>query len=313
MKTLAAVLFEKHKPLEFVELDLPVLQPGQVLVEMYYTSICGSQLDEIIGYKGSEYIPHVMGHEGYGIVADSNSGQFGIGETVVASWVRKRSDLPDFNIKYNNINSGQCATFLTYAVISEKNLYCYNEDSRPDLAPFLGCAIPTAFSCIRPMNLPFNYSRKRKVGIVGLGGVGMSVVNCLKFNHKVDLFVEDLDNKKVEISGYNRFDNFELDHIIDTTGSINSFNKYWGRQNDLYILSGNYYNKQININPMDFIFGKKIMGVKGSDTCVSFMLNYLIDELSEYSNVKGREYEFLEINDAINKFTLESKPVIKMK
>ena len=40
------------------------LEIGQVLVELKYSGICGSQIGEIDGVKGTDkFLPHLMGHE----------------------------------------------------------------------------------------------------------------------------------------------------------------------------------------------------------------------------------------------------------
>ena len=49
------------------------LTRGQVLVKMYYSGICGSQIGEINGVKGKDnFLPHLLGHEGTGIIIDKN-------------------------------------------------------------------------------------------------------------------------------------------------------------------------------------------------------------------------------------------------
>lgn len=70
LKTTAAVLIAQKKPLEIIEIDLPkTLDIGQVLVELAYSGICGSQLGEIDGVKGPDpWLPHLLGHEGSGKV-----------------------------------------------------------------------------------------------------------------------------------------------------------------------------------------------------------------------------------------------------
>ena len=70
--TRAAVLTATGAPLEPMDLALPDLRPGQVLVDVAFAGLCGTQLLEISGAKGPDkYLPHVLGHEGSGIVADS--------------------------------------------------------------------------------------------------------------------------------------------------------------------------------------------------------------------------------------------------
>ena len=74
--TKAAILVELKKPLVIEEISLPQkLEPGQVLVEIHYSGICGSQLGEIDGAKGEDkFLPHLLGHEGSGVVLETGPG-----------------------------------------------------------------------------------------------------------------------------------------------------------------------------------------------------------------------------------------------
>ena len=75
----AVVLEELNQPLTLREVGLTELKFGQVLVKVLVSGLCGSQLREIKGYKGNEkFLPHLMGHEGCGIVES-----VGIGVTTV--------------------------------------------------------------------------------------------------------------------------------------------------------------------------------------------------------------------------------------
>ena len=50
----AAILFQTKKPLVLADIELPKkLKYGQVLVKIYYSGICGSQINEIDAKKGS--------------------------------------------------------------------------------------------------------------------------------------------------------------------------------------------------------------------------------------------------------------------
>ena len=66
----AAILTAQHQALVLDDVELPQeLSIGQVLVRVCYSSICGSQIGEILGVKGVDpYLPHLLGHEGSGVV-----------------------------------------------------------------------------------------------------------------------------------------------------------------------------------------------------------------------------------------------------
>jgi len=89
MKSLAAILVELEKPLVLEEVEIPKLTFGQVLVKVLCSGICGSQLGEIDGIKGKDnYLPHLLGHEGTGIVLDCGEGVTTVkdGDKVVMHW-----------------------------------------------------------------------------------------------------------------------------------------------------------------------------------------------------------------------------------
>jgi Zn-dependent alcohol dehydrogenase len=85
----AAVLEKLKKPLVIHTLEVPSLNYGQVLVELKYSGICGRQIQEIDGSKGPDkFLPHLMGHEGGGIVRKIGYGvsKCKVGDHVVLHW-----------------------------------------------------------------------------------------------------------------------------------------------------------------------------------------------------------------------------------
>ena len=71
----AAVLLELKKPLSIVELYHQSPPEGTVKVKMITSGLCGAQVNEMSGKKGDDkYLPHLMGHEGYGEVVEIGRG-----------------------------------------------------------------------------------------------------------------------------------------------------------------------------------------------------------------------------------------------
>ena len=129
LKTKAAVLITQKKPLEIIEIDLPKnLDIGQVLVELAYSGICGSQLGEIDGAKGPDpWLPHLLGHEGSGKVLAIGPGVKHVkpGDTVVLHWKTSQgieSATPKYKWGNKIVNAGWVTTFNEHAVVSENRV-----------------------------------------------------------------------------------------------------------------------------------------------------------------------------------------------
>ena len=128
MKGLAAILVELNKPLVLEEIEIPKLSFGQVLVKVTNSGICGSQLGEIDGVKGKDdYLPHLLGHEGSGIVEKVGRGVSRVkpGDKVVLHW-RPSQGIQSTTANYlwngKNVNSGWVTTFNEKTIVSENRL-----------------------------------------------------------------------------------------------------------------------------------------------------------------------------------------------
>ena len=71
MKFKTAILFKLNNDLVIENLDLPLLKTDKLIVKLKKSRICGSQIGEIQGVKGSDkFLPHLLGHEGVGNVME---------------------------------------------------------------------------------------------------------------------------------------------------------------------------------------------------------------------------------------------------
>ena len=89
----SAILNKLNSPLKFLNLKIPNLRDGQVLVKIFYSGFCSSQYGEIIGIKGKDnYLPHCLGHEGCGEIIKIGKGvkNLKIGDQVVLHWMKSK-------------------------------------------------------------------------------------------------------------------------------------------------------------------------------------------------------------------------------
>ncbi len=176
----AAILREINKPLsvESVSFNGP-LQPGQVMVRVFYSGICGKQIEEISGASGPDkFLPHMLGHEGSGIVLDIGPGvsKVAVGDKVVLHWVKSGgidAPTPIYFQEGKRINAGWVTTFNEYAVVAENRMTKVPGDTNLSVACLLGCAVTTGIGVI------INEARVKpgdSVAIFGCGGVGLNAI-----------------------------------------------------------------------------------------------------------------------------------------
>ena len=180
MKTLAALLVETGHPLELAEIEIPVLKPGQVLVDIAYSGACGTQIMELRGLKGEDkWVPHCIGHEGSGTVLETGSSVTKVkaGDKVVLSWI-KGEGIEAGGAVYQwgdrKVNAGGVTTFQKRAVVSENRLTHLPETMPMDVAVLLGCAAPTGMGAIYNV---LQMQAGQSIAVFGVGGIGLNA--CL--------------------------------------------------------------------------------------------------------------------------------------
>lgn len=179
MKTLAAVLVEIGRPLELADLEIPHLAPGQVLVEIAFSGVCGTQLGEVRGMRGPDaYLPHCLGHEAGGTVVDVGPAvtKVRVGDRVILSWMKGSGrDVPGTTYRWNGrtVNAGGVTTFARHAVVAENRLTPLPQAFPLREAALLGCAAPTGLGAV------FNTAAAQPGAsfvVFGVGGIGLCAI-----------------------------------------------------------------------------------------------------------------------------------------
>jgi S-(hydroxymethyl)glutathione dehydrogenase / alcohol dehydrogenase len=203
MKGLAAILVRQQAPLALEEIEVPRLLLGQVLVQVLRSGICGSQLGEIAGVKGPDrYLPHMLGHEGTGIVLECGHGVTLVkpGDKVVLHW-RKGAGLdsttPLYDSRLGKINAGRVTTFNEYAVVSENRLTVIPPDFDADIGALLGCAVTTGFGVI---NNNARIGIGESIAIFGAGGIGLSIIQGAALVSAYPIIAVDLFDNRLALA-----------------------------------------------------------------------------------------------------------------
>lgn len=195
----AAILENLNQPLVVADVSLTPLLYGQVLVENLVTGICGAQLEEIKGNKGNAgFVPHLLGHEGCGIVVDVGEGVRKVkeGDKVCLHWRKGsgiESDFPRYIYKGREITSGKVTTFSEYSIVSENRVTPVPLDTPNDLTALLGCALSTALGVI---NGPARVQYGESVMVIGVGGIGLNILRYAVSAGAYPVIAVDVANKE---------------------------------------------------------------------------------------------------------------------
>ncbi|MDX2226072.1 MAG: zinc-binding dehydrogenase [Verrucomicrobiae bacterium] len=204
MKLKAAILTECRQPLEVADISCPETPSyGQVLVKVFYSGICGTQINEIEGSKGEDhYLPHLLGHEGSGEVLAIGEGvrNVKVGDHVVLHW-RPGAGIQATPASYDwngrKVNAGWVTTFNNFALVSENRVTAIPRDFDPKQAPLFGCAVTTAFGVV-------NNDAQLKIGqsivIFGVGGVGLNIAQAASLSSGHPIVGIDIHDSKVEMA-----------------------------------------------------------------------------------------------------------------
>ena len=230
IKIKAAILEKLNSPLVIRELGLTELKIGQVLVKVIVSGICGSQLHEMNGNKGnSKFLPHLMGHEGCGLVEVIGPGVTKVkpGDKVVMHWrpgLGIESDFPKYNLDGKVFSSGKVNTLTEKAIVSENRLTVVPPDTDSEFAALLGCSLTTALGVIdNESNLKFG----ERIAVVGCGGVGLNVLTAARLRGAGEIHAVDTAKAKSELCLEHGATYFHanvgelpsgIDLVIDTTG-----------------------------------------------------------------------------------------------
>tara|TARA_A100001388_G_scaffold274576_1_gene258430 strand:+ start:769 stop:1809 length:1041 start_codon:yes stop_codon:yes gene_type:complete len=326
----AAILVGHNKPLEIEKIrfenDLAV---GQVLVELKVSGICGSQIGEIDGVKGRDnFIPHLMGHEGCGVIKKIGPGVTTVkeGDKVVLHWKKGsgiNSEVPNYRYQDTKINAGWVTTFNKFAVVSENRVTSIPENVPSDYAALFGCAVTTGFGVIEN-------NAKLRIGesivILGAGGIGLNIIQAAKLVSAYPIIAVDIFDERLELAkklGATHLINSRncdfcdvvkslvgpnLDVFIDNTGKPEIIEKGYELINSkgrLVLVGVPKLGSNINIFSLPLHFGKTITGSFGGETHperdIPRYMNLLLEGKLSLDGIITERFSLNEINTAISR------------
>jgi len=215
----AAVLSAPGESLRLAELDLPEPGPGQVRVRIAATGVCHSDLSLARGTL-RQAMPVVLGHESAGTVVSVGEGVTSTapGERVVLCWAppdgtcwyclqgepwlcetsSSAASTPYATVDGQDVYPGlSTGGFAEETVVSERAVLKVPDAVPLEHAALVGCAVMTGVGAV------LNTAKVREgqsVLVVGLGGVGLSVVQGARLAGAGEVIVVDRAPDKLELA-----------------------------------------------------------------------------------------------------------------
>ena len=324
----AAVLEQLNHPLAIRDLELPQLLLGQVLVKVFFSGVCRSQLMEVRGGRGKDpWLPPLLGPEGSGEVLAIGQGVTKVrpGDEVILGWLKGQGlDAPGAKFSCNGqvINSGSVTTFSNYTVVAENRLVKKPDGLALDVAVLFGCALPTGGGMVFNELKPLIGST---IVILGLGGVGLSALIALReFKCKLIIAVDFSDQKLALAEEFgathvlNPTDKDVLDLVIQLTGGVDYCIESAGTVNSIELgfalirrgggkmlfASHPPEGEVIKLAPHELISGKQIAGSWGGnsmpDIDIPRMYQTFLNTNVSLDRLLTKRYSLEEINLALD-------------
>ncbi len=201
----AAILEKKNSKLHIKKIfHKNSLSENQVLVKIFYTGICGSQIGEIKGIKGKDkYLPHLLGHEATGEILEvaKNITDLKKKDKVILHWqknFKNDSSNPEyFDEKNKRINAGWVTTFNNLAIVSKNRVTKLPKKISIKEGLLFGCALTTSFGAIFN-DSKINIKIQNKILINGFGMIGQSIL-ALLINNNQNITVLEFNIKKIKL------------------------------------------------------------------------------------------------------------------
>src|SRR6478735_6814727 len=207
MKVKAAVAWGPNQPLSLETVDLEAPKAGEVLVRIVASGVCHTDAYTLSGVDPEGLFPVILGHEGAGIVEAVGEGVTSVkkgdhviplytpecrtckfclsGKTNLCQRIREtqgRGLMPDGTTRFSKDGKpiyhymGN-STFANYTVVAEISLAKISPHAPLNKVCLLGCGVTTGLGAVA------NTAKVKAgdtVAVVGLGGIGLAVVQGAK-------------------------------------------------------------------------------------------------------------------------------------
>ncbi len=211
MKGKAAIFVEPKKPLVVDEVEFPDPGTDQVLIKLFSSGVCHSQLHTMGRLpRPGRRLPALLGHESTGVVVAKGRDVRHVkeGDHVITTWVDRDNATTTLPLVDHSLNdreqytanwkgqkvSHSAATWAEYALASERVVLSMPSDIATDVTSIVGCAVMTgAGAIINTLQVRSGQS----VAIFGAGGIGLCAIAAAAIVDAYPIIVVDVNDDKL--------------------------------------------------------------------------------------------------------------------
>lgn len=173
-------LDEVETPLELIDLPIPKVRAGEILVKVSACGVCHTELDEIEGRTAPKTFPIILGHEVVGRVEQMGRDctRFRHGDRVGIGWIHSSTGRTDENLSSEfqatgrDVNGG----YAEYLTVREGYAYSIPEVFTDVQAAPLLCAGAIGYRALRLTNI----CNGHLLGLTGFGGSAHLVLQLVR-------------------------------------------------------------------------------------------------------------------------------------
>jgi len=204
VKTRAAVYVEIGLPMAIDEVQLPDPGPTQLLVKLFASGICHTQLHTL--HNPEAKVPTLLGHEATAAVLATGQHVRGIreGDHVMLSFMPRhlpggvRPELPTVKVRGQELRvSGASSTWSEHVVVDQAFVVPMDRTVATDVTAVIGCAVTTGCGAV------INTARVRpgdSVVVFGAGGVGLCAIQAAANVGAGPIIAVDVTDEKLEFA-----------------------------------------------------------------------------------------------------------------
>lgn len=234
----AAVLHSKED-LRYEEIETPLIEKNEVLIEVKVSGICGSDIPRVLGTKAHFY-PIVLGHEFSGIITKIGEDvkNLKIGDKVACAPLIpchrcKDCKAGNFSLckNYSFIGSRRQGSFAEYIAVPEENVFKLSDEISFEQGAFFEPSTVALHGLKR-----LDFKKNKKVAIIGDGTIALILLQWAKIfgseeiaffgdsKERLDLAIQ-LGVDKIGLITDSENLNDHFDYVYDVIGKSNSISK----------------------------------------------------------------------------------------